>query len=200
MSAPASRQSSNDRLSFSQAGSTQQGVLALVANVRGSHTQYAPEPRVLAGGAEMTVQERCDLGTPLWLFGHGRQELELEHEPWHLQSDSTLEDIPGHLIVVPANLTSVGRDDVDDRQREIHLGKDLSRSDCQTAATRDRPGGLSENEILRIKKSQGGIELRHRWILLLTPRQTSRASLQGRNSARSMHRGRCADGLPWKAP
>jgi len=83
----------------------------------------------------MTVQERCELGSPLWLFGHGWQELELEHEPWHLQSDSTLEDIPGHLIVVPANLSPVGWDDVDDRQREIDLGKDLSRSDCQTEAT-----------------------------------------------------------------
>jgi len=83
----------------------------------------------------MTVQECCDLGTPLGMFGHGWQELELEHEPWHLQSDSTLEDIPGHLIVVPANLSPVGWDDVDDRQREIDLGKDLSRSDCQTEAT-----------------------------------------------------------------
>ena len=71
--------------------------------------------------AEMTVQERCDLGTPLRLFGHGRQELELEHEPWHLQSDSPVEDIPGHLIVVPANLSPVGRDDVNDRQREADV-------------------------------------------------------------------------------
>ena len=38
-------------------------------------------------------------------------------------------------------------------------------------ATRDRPGGLSEYEILGIGKCQGGIALRHRWVLLLTPRQ-----------------------------
>ena len=69
----------------------------------------------------MTVQERCDLGTPLGLFGHGWQELELEHEPRHLQSDSTLEDIPGHLIVVPANPFPVGRDDVDDSSTLAHF-------------------------------------------------------------------------------
>src|SRR5271166_1441061 len=175
-------------------------MLALVANVRGSHSQCTLEARVVAGGAEMTVPERCDLGAPLWLFGHGWQELELEHEPWHLQSDSTLEDIPGHLIIVTANLTPICRDDVDDRQREIHLGKDLSRSDRQTEAARDRPGGLSEHEILGIGKSQSGIELCHRWILLLTPRPTSRASRRGRNSARSMYRACCAGGLPWKTP
>ena len=98
----------------------------------------------------MAVEDRGDLGPPLGPLGHGRQELELEHDPGHLKGDGALEDVPGHLLVMAAHLGPVGLDQVDDREREVDLGEDspapIVRSKPQRTGTR-RP---AEDQIARV--------------------------------------------------
>ena len=66
MSPPASRQSSNDCLSFSQArATTEQRKLALIANIRGCNTESTLETRLFMSGAKVPVENCSDLSTPL---------------------------------------------------------------------------------------------------------------------------------------
>src|SRR5271165_5615268 len=113
------------------------------------------------GSPQMPVKNRRDLTAPAGILSHGWQELELEHKPWHLQGDGAFDDIPGHFLIVAANLAPVRLDDVNHGQCEIHLGEYQTTSDCKLEATRYRPRRLAKDEILRVGERKGRIVMCH---------------------------------------